>query len=666
MEADFQEYHDNNLPLDLCIKFAGLLIDMVRRVKANRTDPKRNMYQEQHGFPEYFIHTNDLKQLFNQAHNPLRILVPLSVGQPYHEAASAASQVACLQNCRDAYELWIQDQLKRKATSPQKISLKWYVALVVADVTQALNRVDPVEIDFNIPHGQCNALLNDEKLTAYEREYIEKGRELEKHYHQLFTEHERTKQKDVEITLRIKGSLTIRWAALKRHYSTPTVVEIINRLEYAFKLGARAIMERKPEDKKKFPSEIEKLYQNGVFHNWTQDVKVNDLAYVDIETLMIHCKILPMPAAGETQSAAMMYPGPLNMILDTGKKLLSCICKDVDKKVPISTIDCIYLQAEKVNSKKEAKQDKNASLFSGKLEQHGARSFPDEDLSRARMRFIDTAVPQGTGNQFVIAALNATIIKQNEQNAEKQSNFELGPYAAFITLFSEEYPNYDDLISQLRSENKLPWNYERPLLSIHQFFSETLNHTNEVIGSQQTMSMSDSFLDHDTDQNVSLVLKLGVLESRYSETKSKEKHREYLIKAACRLVCCAVQFQKDHSIDVRPQGTKKSKSTSIPFFPQPDLHDEDEIEVQEIPVPISRPGSESLPVIGCFFYIKSILDTYDIDIALLCNYKYYPHPVPEADYHSTQSSQHSGSVPLSRTGSFPLSQSGSFPLGQSK
>lgn len=650
MEADLYELHEKNLPdLDLCIKFAGLLIDMVKRVKANRSDPRKKELQPGHQPSEYFIHTNDLKQFFKHCHEPITIYVPLSVGQPYHEGAYAASQVACLQNLRDGYEYWIQEQLSKEAISPKKITLKWDAVLIDAEVTQALNKIDSIEIDLNIPIGQCNLLLQDESLTAHESEFIEKGRELERTYYQLFSKNEKFEQKDVDILLRMRRSATVRWATLKQHYKDSTVMQIINKLEQAFKLGARAINNRKPGDKK-FPTEIEKLYESGTFKNWSSDVKVNDLAYVLIEDVMIHCKILPRTVPGETKTVAMMYPGPLSMLLDTGKNILSCVCRDLGMKDSVSNVSCVYLQAEKVNPR-EAQQDKLAALFSGKLNGDKSRLLPLQDTSIARIKFINSAVPKDRGDKFVIEAMKATLHDEKKRDAEKQSTFELGPYANFLNNFMDEYKHYDELIVQLCLDAKLSWDPISPIFTIHKFFTSFFNkQSSNPSASQQTMSISGSFFEHNGHHDDSLILKLETLAHRYQDTTSKEKRKLYLIKTACRLICSAVEFQNEEGEEeAQSQTRKRSKSVSLSFFPMNSPAVGDEEEGQEVMVPVVRPASQQLPLLGCFFYIQKIIELLDNDITLLNNFRYYPHPIPVADYHSTASSQYSGSVPLSQS-----------------
>ncbi len=636
--------------LELCIKFAGLLINMVRHVKSNRLTPSKNQPQKpNHESPEYFIHSGDLKKFFNVCHTPITIYVPLSVGQPYHEDISAASQVACLQNLQYSYESWLQDQITRNTVSPKKTKIKWNICVVVADVTQALNKIDPVEIDLFTPYGQCNTLLQDRRLINHESEFVEKGRALEKNYYSLLSKNLNTENKDVDVSLRMRRSQTIRWSSLKRHYNDPTITDIINRLEHCFKLGAQAINERKPEGKK-FPTEIETLYQKDAFVNWASDVKVNDLAYVIIEDIMIHCKILPSPVPGEVRSAAMMYPGPLNMLLDTGKKILACVCKNLITKIPISDVSCIYLQAEK-NNPKDTKQDKNASLFLGKCDVAGRRLSPDNDTLMRQIKFIDAAVPVGIGVQFANAAMKATLKEVAEKDLEKQATFELGPYATFLQRFSDEYQHYSDMIHGCCQEGKLIWDNDNPILSIFEFFNalSSEQQPSEVSGSQQTMSMSVSFFQQPQEDQGLLTLKLEALSHKYQRTRDSDKHKEYLIKAACRLVQYAVEIQnQDGQKDLSPQMRKKSKS--LPFFGTAPVEDLNEAkEMAEFFASVVRPASEQLPLLGCLYYIRNVITLLGNDVSVLNNFRYYNHPIPEADYHSTQSSQQSGSIPLSQS-----------------
>lgn len=637
------------ISLELCIKFAGLLIDMVRRVKANRQSRRTALHEQIQGLAEYFIHTNDLKQFFKACDESISIYVPLSVGQPYHEADSAASQIACLQNCRDAYEAWAQDQITKQAVSPHKITIKWDAILIDANITQALNEIEPVEIDLNPDSDQCNRILQDKRLEEHERKYIDKGRTLEENYRRLFTggERQRQKQKDVEVILRVKRSSTIRWNDFKRYYNDSNVMNIVRRLEYCFKLGANAINQRHLTNKK-FPAEIEKLYKNRAFDDWASFVFVNDLAYVIIENIIVPCKILPKPVPGETQIVGMMYPGPLNMILDTGRKILSCVCKELFLTIPISDATCLYLQAEKINPN-NAKQDKNASLFSGKLNLDGSRSLPAEDLLSFRKRFIENATPPNASDKLAIVAMRVALKHLNERDERQQATFEQGPYANFISYFFEELENHEGTVSLLCNESKLLWDPKKPLASILAFFKSHC--------SPQIFSSHDSFLEQHDAHNDLLIPRLELFVAKYQKTRSNEKHKEYLVKIACRLVreaveCQPVEDKKDH----REQSRKKSKS-SIRFFGDDALAPDEEVKYFEETRPTARVDSQHLHYIGCLYYIRKIIEIYGDDLSLIYHHKHYPHPIPQADYHSTPASQQSGSYPLSNSGSFPLSQS---------
>ena len=219
----------------------------------------------------------------------------------------------------------------------------------------------------------------------------------------------------------------------------------------------------------------------------------------------------------------------------------------------------------------------------------------------------------------------------------------MGPYACFLSRFVEEYRNYDEVISQLCADNKLLWNPGNPISAIHEFFRlYSNNNSSNVSSSQQTMSISSSFFNHNSEHDDSLMMKFEVLVHKYQETQSKDKHKEYLIKAACRLVRYAVEFQKENEDEVGSQMKKRSKSQSLIFFPLQVSPVDNQEGGPDFATPIARPSDQQLPLLGCFYYIKQIIEITGNDISLLNNFRYYPHPIPVADYHSTQSSQLSG------------------------
>ncbi len=642
MDSHFNELGENTVPLELSIKFAGLLIDMVRRVKANRRDAlERRARGEQQTNVEYFIHTNDLKDFFGQAHNNLKLYVPISVGQPYHEGDSAASQVACLFNCRDSYESYLQGLLTQHAIAPKKTRLKWEVSLVLADVTQALNKLPPVEIQLDTPIGQCNRILTDENLIPLESEFIARGAELERYYHELFSQQEMDRQKDVEVILRMRRSMTIRWSKLKELYKNPIIIDLTNKLEHCFKLGALAINARSSHNTK-FPKEIEKIFSSQTFNNWEEDVKVNDLAYVIIETIMIHCQILPISMTPvEEIFTAMMYPGPLNMILDTGKKILSCVCKDLIESPKISDAKCIYLQAEKYDPSNR-EQDKSAALFCGKLDEDRRRALATEETVWQRKGFIQKAAPKDLGLKVANASMRGSLKDKSRVDEKKQSVFATGPYASFLNTFHEQCGHYAGLFSQLCNEEKLPWDRDRPIATILEFFEPILSHASP-------MATLDLFYEHSRPKEDSLAQKFIQLDEKFRERNDNQMRKECLIRVACRLVRFAVELQEEDENEAPLLlNRKKTRSISSNFFHH-NLLEGDNVEGQALSTPIVRATSEQMPLIGCFFYISKILDLLGNNISLLNNHVYYPDPVATVEYLSNPDSQGSISTPLTQS-----------------
>jgi hypothetical protein len=629
----------------LCIKFAAELIDMVMRVKGNRASPKKTLVQEQG--PEdvqYFIHTSGIQDFFKKCQDPFAIYIPISVGQFYHEGAHAAAQVACLQNLRDTYECWLQDHLSQPAglVSVEKVKRTWPVVLVVADSPQALNRIPAVEIDIDVSEGQCIHLLTSQ-LREVEAPFVEKGTELEGQYRKLFSNNEKVRQKNVAIKFELHHN-AIRWSHLMRHYNDPLIIEMINRLESRFKLGIKAILERK-DDSKKFPSEVEKLYKKGAFKKWSDSVKLNDLSYVLGEIVMVHCKILPnADRLGELQNAVMMYPGPCNMILGSGKNILSAMYAEL-----VPNVTCSYLRSEMMNPR-DANQDKNASLFAGRLSVQGVRILPDDDLLARRKRFIQAEISEAEGLKITIAAMRSAIIRKEKKEklieGKKRARFEGGPYAQFLEQFHVECLQCTPLIKQLCTSREMLWNEADPLNAMIQFVSAFLM-PNENIDSPRLQRRSSLGSSNDDDcSSVALALKqkLELLLEKFQATSATVKRKDYLRRAACKLVESAVAIRAGGCSP--PLQLKRTKSlrhdtSRNAFF---SVLSESPPKASVVPVAIIRPNLQERFLAGMFFYIQQITMVLDNDFSLLKAPEYYPDDTPQIEDRPTQDSL-SGSVP---------------------
>lgn len=303
---------------DVCIKFVAEVVDVARRVRANREAAKLNKPA-----PDYFIHQSGLEDLLKRAQDNLRIYLGVSVGQYYHEKEYVEAQIACLQRFREAFEKYLQSVINNYTNTsdkPIKFRWNWPVEKIIADSPQVLNEIPRVELNYFVDTAQCVQLLHqddDEKCTK-EKQYIEQGIETEKIYSDLLRYSEQRHQRNVVINFTL-ASGTLRWSNLKKCYSDPDFIEMLNHLEKCFKDGYKAIQAKKQNGKF---NDLSKDLRSRLGEDWATVVSVNDLAYLS-EIIMVNYVILNPEMQGKTkEQAVFMYPQQLNILLGAGRNLL--------------------------------------------------------------------------------------------------------------------------------------------------------------------------------------------------------------------------------------------------------------------------------------------------------------------------------------------------------
>lgn len=631
MKAGFEETF--NEPLG--IKFAADLIEMVARVKANRESAVSHAQQGQSAEDiQYFIHTSGIKEFFKHCDGNIRVFLGLSVGQYYHEGAHAASQVACLQNMREAYEQWLQSHITRNAAKVDLVKRTWPVELIVADVSQALNKIAAVEIDLT-QRGQCIQLLNNPQLRDHEAYFVDKGTELECIYRSLFSP-EGQHQKDVEINFELSDN-PIRWGNLKQHYQDPLFIEMVNFLEALFKFSVQKLTDKRKENNK-MPKDVEANYKKGVYDNWAEAVKVNDLAYVISEVVLLHYDIFNNTVLGEEERPILLYNGPCSMILGSGKNSLAEHFRD-----HISRLNCTYLRSEKM-AHGERKQDKNADLFLGKLTSQCTRMLPSMSERRSCLSFIEAEIDTARALAITLEAMNSRL-KRKEEKARreakrKRENFDTSPYAQFLDGFSADLSQYSALIKQIVSARELCWDTVDPIKAMINYFSVllTIDENSDSPRLLRSRSLTGSKEGLCSSNAEHLKMKLERLHEKFCANNAEGKRVQYLRRAGCHLVECAVAVQK--STGGQSLQLKRTKSL---LLSGPEPH---QSACAVAPVVIIRPTQQERLMGGLLFFIHQLTELPQIPLSALKNPDYYPDNTPRIDYVSTQESL-SGSAPVS-------------------
>jgi hypothetical protein len=623
----------------LCLKFAAEMIDVIARVKKNRKPmAESSMVAQRAEDVQYFIRNSALKEFFQKCHENMRIYVPLSVGQHYHEGEHASSQVAVLHNISEGYERWLQAKISEHTDTVNQVRLMWPVVLIIADSSQALNVLPSVEIDASEFNSQCMAILQNESLLQYEASYCEKGSQLEALYENLISA-PRQHEKDVRVDLKIKKT-SLRWSILKRHYQDPIFSQMINYLEQCFKRGVK-VLDDKLSSNAKLSKELTKMSDNGVFKQWADRVKVNDIAYVISEIVMIHYIIFnDKQIQGEKEHAFLMYPGPLDILLGVGKNILALkFCKFLSKN------PCTFLRGEMID-KNDPTQDKNTQLFSGKLIQDRSRVLPDDYVNRERLRLISSEVTEAVSLKFALSAFQGYVKCKYEKEARatkrKKEHFDEGPFGRFINEFAIHYEQYYRVIHHMCGLKLLTWDPADPIKAMAQFCNVFL------IANENSQADALPRDELSSQSAMHLKTKLNCLQTKYFSHTTEAKRSKCLRSAACNLVECAVTFQRNFA----SLGLQLKRSKSLPtetlaktlygLLSVSADNSQGSQPVQLGGVAVLRPSAAERFIAGILFFIHHITKA-GIDISLLSEPKYYPDDNPQVNYESSESQ--SGSVP---------------------
>jgi hypothetical protein len=622
-------FEQPNLPLS--IKFTAELIEMVRNLKAKTEHDVEHVMEEPNAEDiQYFIRTSGVKEFFRKCDGNFRLFLGLSVGRFCHYGPHAASQVACLQNMREAYEQCLQSHLSAQDIERDPIKMTWPADLIVADVNKALNRIAPVEIDLEQPFGQCIRLLKDPKLREFEEEFIRQGTEVEAFYRQLFSVPDQH-QSDVEIEFKLADQ-SIHWGDFKKYLDDPVFIELVNYLEFSFKMCVLKLAEESDENLK-LPREVENNHKKGLYRNWSEIVKVNDLAYVISEiVLLAHVIFKKMAFVQEEVRPMLLYPGPINMILGSGRNLLA---EHYSKY--ISQYNAIYLHAERLRYDAE-KQDKNADLFVGRLTSKCFRVSPSPEQMNNRICFIKTEIGAERTWKITVDAIkkrHKRKTKEAERKAKRvRDNFELSPYAKFIDNFPTKLCEYSPLINQMKGTKDLLWDSGHPIQAMINCLkndAENVESPREALRRSLTRSSERVCCDI-----VDVLMEnLEFLQTKFCKTTSDKDKIRYCKRAACFLVETGVRIQM--SIGDLPLKLKKSRSILAEGIQQ----------CQSSSFwtnVIIRPNRVERLIAGILFIIEQMTDRPVIRLSDLKDPEYYPDSTARVDYLSSQESQ-SGSYP---------------------
>lgn len=604
----------------LSTKFAAELVEMITRFKEKK--PHNLDMASQVPNPEdvqYFIPTSALKAFLTNCRNNIRIIIPLSVTQYYHQGPHSASQIACLENLRESYEQWLVEQIQNEAVSADhavKMKYRWPVELLSADSSQALNVFPSIEVDSHGPTDQCIRLLTHNELKPLEQNFVTEGQVLGKQYRNLFQKEKEKNPDGNNISVRFKVIHKMQlWIKLKQHYEDPLFVEMVNYLEACFKCGIN-IIDDQSVDPTKLPGDVRKLKAKGLFADWQKRVKVNDIAYVIAEIVMMHYKFLNRGASlGEQEHRFILYPGPLDMILSTGKNMLAVqYAKYLDNQ------ECSFLRMMQVNNKGD-NPDAHSQLFLGRLTPLALRVLPDEGLSLRRKRFIHNEVGEQETLRVKLSFFQQREQKISRQELRRKQDFESGPYCKFLNNFFEEYLPYGAIVEKLCSESELTWLTEKPIACMLQFCKTLLDRDDAIqldgFCLKQLHNLQDQFEE---------------LHDKYLETPSDTKRKSYLKRAACYLVEVIVSSQKNYE----PQNTQSKRAKAIA----------DEVSSQPFFVNVINVEPKERFIAGLYYFLENITQ-FCLNVTTLKDPDYYPDDHAPVDYRSTQSTQESlsGSVP---------------------
>lgn len=585
---------------NLCIKFATEVIEMVTRFKENRHENQSLCQDALHDHSlQYGIPMSVLKSFFKVCREPLQIYIPLSVGQYYHFGGHAASQIACLENLREGVEHWLRQQAPTNLVLDRQVLHKtfyWPITFIAADSLQTLNESFPIDLDIN-KFQQCMGLLLNANLEAREDHYYQMGLSIIQFYRSLFKINRTQREEGVNIRFQFKGK-SLHWVELKKEYQDPQFVEMVNYLEACFKYAIKLILAS---------SDMVKLKTKLQQTNWQDTLKLNDLSYIIAEIVMVNFKLLTTGNMGETKQNILFYPGPLDVLLGTGKNLMAYRFPHLIKQQP-----CLFLRS--MQNLSNGHEVELAKLFSGKIQENWGRLVPDNELALRRKKCIQDILKEEGAQQVLLMFLQRHAVEVKRQTERKLEKFALSPHRRFLDELETHCAEFKEVIVKLESDSKIVWQADAPLACLRNFCG---NFHDECAD-------QDEFFLITTVKNLQDYLR--ELEDKFN---SKPKYRqEYLKRCAGYLVGCVINIA-NHYGTLYPQQ-KRSKLTSS-------------AETQSTTTP-AQIFNASL----CYF-IQNIIESGLISLNELMDPDYFPDMTPQVEYRLTQDSLNNSATDLNNS-----------------
>ncbi|MDQ2994510.1 MAG: hypothetical protein M3R00_06145 [Pseudomonadota bacterium] len=619
MKADVNEV--------LCVKFAADLIEMISRYKENK---RHNARMTEAAFnPEniqYFIPSSVLKNFFKLCRQPIQIYIPLSVGQYYHVAAHASAQIACLENLRESFEHWFRQQMPSELSNsedPLNLKFTWSVDLVAADCLQTLNEYVAVELDVTKSSGQCIDLLLNKDLMAREKHYYQKGIEIANFYREMFEHNKTQRKKGLNVRFKVNNN-TIHWTELKNHYEDPEFREMVDYLEYCFKFGVKRIFETQDEH---LPKDISKMKSRGLFKNWQEKVKLNDISYVIAEIVMVHSAILKRNIRlGELIHNFILYPGPLDVLLGSGKNILSATYSHY-----LSAQPCTFLRCIQYNNDGE-KPDPDSLLFLGVLTKDGTRSASNEKLQVNRYKFINDTQGKDGQQQAKLLFFSQHANEMNKLGERKRLKFASSRYCHFLDSFDDECSRFISVIDNLIDLEKFSWKSDMPILCIIEFCAYYSN----------SFTAENNYAFIECVQN--LYDKLKELQSHYA--RKPANRAKYLKRCGCNLVACIIAIQNHYgTIHPKQKRTKSLSSQGTQSNNSSQLHEE--VAAEAIMITINNPNINFIA--GLCYFLQQMLESKKVQMSALKDPDFYPDQNPQVEYRSTQESLSASAAELNNS-----------------
>ena len=364
---------------------------------------------------------------------------------------------------------------------------------------------------------------------------------------------------------------------------------------------------------------------------------MNDLAYVNSEIVLLLSVIFKTdPKLGEEIAFALLYTGPMNMILGSGKNMLASRYNEVLCQSP-----CFFMQAERFGS--EEKQDKNATLFLGRLDNNNRPIKPESAQRRQCVEFIQNEVGSQRGLEVTLAAIHQRNARKDkvarEQSKRKQEDFVRSPYCQFLETFEHQCAQSSAQIEQCLKSNDLAWDPNNPVKCIISHLSPLFraDENDSSPRMRRKTSLTKSGDNIPVEEDNQLITKLIELQNKIRAAITEgvdveKKQRHYLFRVLCQLVIFAVNLEKkmgDKSIrfkrtkslvvEAGVQSERKALSRSF-----------------DCATPVYRPDPEERLMLGVLYYIQQIMTQFGITLSELKNPNFYPAEKAPAEYVSTQ------------------------------